>query len=223
MAPSSARDPATAGPPPRETSIATVRPAYHNSCAVAITGYGRAARRAVTGSAVEGLPERGAHAVGPPGVGLDDVAVPEFAVTGSGVGLRRIAPGEPVAEEPPVDVGDPGTVLAGHRPQLGVELGEELDDVGPFRQADAGGLAGAVARVVDRPHDDRVALRAHQGPEPAESLGDAPSHHLDDPPGTRRVGVGAEQVVAADGEGDEGGCGARPFQLRELVVQEGLG
>jgi hypothetical protein len=60
----------------------------------------------------------------------------------SGVGLCGIAVSESVAEEVSVDVGDVGAVLGGHRREFGVEPGEEVDDGGPRRQADAGGVAG---------------------------------------------------------------------------------
>jgi hypothetical protein len=69
---------------------------------------------------------------------------------GWGVGLCGVAASKSVAEEVSVDVGDVGAVLGGDRREFGVELGEEVDDGGPWWQADAGGVAGAVAGVVCR-------------------------------------------------------------------------
>jgi hypothetical protein len=111
---------------------------------------------------------------------------------GSWVGLCGVAASESVAEEVSVDVGDVGAVLGGHRRELGVELGEEVDHRGPRWQADAGGVTGAVAGVVDRAHDDGVVRGAHQGPELAECLSDSPAHNPDDPSRPRGVAVDGE-------------------------------
>ena len=70
--------------------------------------------------------------------------------------MSRVADGEPVAEELVVDLGYAGVVLRGDRAQPVVELGKDVDDLGPGRKAQASGVTAAVARVVDRADDDRV-------------------------------------------------------------------
>jgi hypothetical protein len=54
--------------------------------------------------------------------------------------LGRIADREAVAEEPSVDLGDVGSVFVGDRAQSVVQLGEDVDDLRPRRQAQAGGV-----------------------------------------------------------------------------------
>lgn len=60
-------------------------------------------------------PEDGAHGVGAPGVGFDDLAVPQRAVAGVRRRLCGIARLQAVAQKERVDVGDDGVVLIGHR------------------------------------------------------------------------------------------------------------
>ena len=94
--------------------------------------------------------------VGSPRVRLDDGAVPPGAVCGAGPRLSRVADREPVAEELVVDLGYAGPVLRGDRSKSIVELGKNVDNLGPGRKAQASGVAAAVAGVVDGADDDRV-------------------------------------------------------------------
>jgi hypothetical protein len=168
---------------------------------------------------VEVLPERGAHAVGAPGVGLDHVAVPEVGVRGRGWVCGGIAASESVAEKVSVDVGDVGGMLGGHGREFGVERGEEVDDCGPGWQADAPGVASAVTGVVDRAHDDRGVRAAHQRSEPAQCLSDPPAHDRDDPSCEWGIAINGEQVIAADGESRDGVGFQNPVPRRDLGFQ----
>jgi hypothetical protein len=67
-------------------------------------------RRGCTRQTVESLPKGGADLACSPGVRLDDAALPERPVYRLGLGLRRVAHREPMAQEPLVHVGDDDVV-----------------------------------------------------------------------------------------------------------------
>jgi hypothetical protein len=130
-----------------------------------------------------------------PGVGLNDVAIPEIAVGGSGVPLRWIARPQAVTEEVAVDVGKPCTVLGCDRAEFGVEVGEDVNPRRPRWQAHARRVAGAVTGVVDGAHDHRVVRRGEQAADSGEGLSDALPHNFPRPARTSPASRSRSPVV----------------------------
>ncbi len=77
------------------------------------------------------LPERRSHGICAPGVGLDDVAVPQVPVGGPGIALSRVSPRQAMAEKAPVDVCHCTAVLERDRAQRRIELSKYVDNIGP--------------------------------------------------------------------------------------------
>src|SRR5512133_915797 len=81
----------------------------------------------------------------------------------------------------------------------------------------------AVAGVVDGAQDDGVVGRVHDACESGQDLSDAVDHGADRGSGSGGVAVGAEQVVAADGQGHHGRAEAGCLEPGELGVEQGSG
>ena len=84
----------------------------------------------VTAAGVESVPERRAHRVGSPRIGLDKISESQFSIRWPGITLGLVSGPQPVAEEVAVDVGKPCPGLRNDPTELGVQFGQNFDDLG---------------------------------------------------------------------------------------------